>query len=186
LHSYLKYGLKPSKNFETQFKNNLDLKVIGMLAYFDIHLNDVYFVWQGDLKIFKINIDTGKLGFFGHKTSRYVKPYSSKKMVEAYRVRNTLIRQAEKKEMSFIVNIFASDKYVLLVYEGPVKQEKNSNLWMQVYTFDGKFVEELTIPGQPSRVMYFDKNKSTLYSLTNEIDDEFKEDYSILVYKIIP
>lgn len=159
LPSYYKYGLKSLHEYETQYRRKPDIKVIGANGWFDVQSDCLYFVWEGDLKIIKINIKSGKRSFFGKKSSHYTKPFASKRLLEAYRMRDINIMQNERSKMSFVTDIFASRKYTLLIYERPVKQDKKLNFKLQIYTLDGNFLEELDIPDNPGYKMCFDKNK---------------------------
>ena len=137
------------------------------------------------MNIIKINMKSGKLGFFGEKPPHYIKPFASKQMIEARRNRNSNIVQSEKSKMSYIRDIFASPKHVLVIYEGPVKQDKKPNFRLQFYTLDGNFLEEIPIPGKPGKTMCLDKEKDILYSLTSEMRDDLNEEYFIWEYKIV-
>ena len=86
--------------------------------------------------------------------------------------------------MSYIREIFASPKYVLVIYECPVKKDKESKFNLQFYTLDGNFLEEISILGNPDRRMCFDKEGDILYSLASEMTDDLEEEYFILEYKI--
>lgn len=185
LPAYYRYGLKSYREYEIQHLRKPDIPTIGIGSWFDIHGDDVYYIWEGNLKIIKININSGKRSFFGQKTSYYIKPFASKQMIDGRRNRNLNIVQSEKSKMSYIRDIFASSKYVLVIYEGPVKQDKKSNFILQFYTLDGKFLEEIPIPGKPDKRWCCDKEKDILYSLASEIRDDLNEEYFILEYKIV-
>lgn len=184
LPSHHKYGLKSFEEYDFQYKQRPDISTIGISGWFDIQGTDVYFVWYGDLKIIKMNIDSGTLNFFGEKTPHYIKPSASKQMIEAYRAGDFKVVKNEKTKMSYVRNIFASPKHVLLVYEGPTKKEGVSNVWVQFYTLAGKFLQELPVPCQPESLFYFDKDKSMLYALGIEADAELNEENIMLVYKV--
>jgi hypothetical protein len=185
LPSYYKYGLKSFREYETQYRRKSDFQTIGILGFCDIQRDDVFFVWEGDLRIIKINLNSGKKIFFGEKKSHYIKPFTSKQLLEGYRNRNSDIIRSEKARMSYITNIFAGSNYVLLFYEGPVKQDRESNLMLQFYTLAGEFIKEISIPGKPDSRMYIDKDRELLYSLSSEVDVSFNEGYYISEYKIV-
>jgi hypothetical protein len=185
LPSYYKYGLKSPEEFKTKYIIKREIPAIGIRGWFDILGDDVYFIWEGDLSVIKINIKSGKLSSFGEKVPNYVKPFTSKKLLDGLRNRDINIIRNEKAEMSFVRNIFASPNYILVIYEGPVKQDNESNFRLQFYTINGHFLEEIQIPGKTDRRMYFDKEKDILYSLFNEAEDDLHEGYFILGYKIV-
>ena len=68
--------------------------------------------------------------------------------------------------MSYVRNIFASPGYVFVIYEGPDKQNKKSNFRLQFYTPDGDYIIEVPVTDKPGFKMWFDKDKSILYSLS--------------------
>jgi hypothetical protein len=184
LPSYYKYGLNSWHQFKTQYIIKPDIKAIGIGAWFDIDGDDAYFAWEGDLKIIKINISSGKIDSFGKKSSHYIKPFASKRLLEARGTGNFKIIESEWDKMSYIKDIFATSKYVLVVYKGPVKPGSQSNFMMQFYTLDGNWLAEIPIPGNPGSRMCFDKDRDILYSLSSEVDEELFEKYFVLTYKV--
>lgn len=178
LPSYLKFGLKHPQEFNTKLLIEDDIITIGTEGWFDVQGEDVYFVWEGDLRILKINIKSReKSTFIGEKTFRYIKPHVSDIMRKARRSRNFKTVRSEMAKMSYIRNIFASPQYVLIVFEGPGE----SNFWMQFYTLDGNFIKEVHIPGPPGWLMNFNKDKDMLYSLSRKERDGPKY---LMKYKI--
>lgn len=183
LPSYQKYGLESFHDYEIKYRRRPDLKAIGINGRFDIQGNNIYFAWEGDLKIIELNLKTKKMRFFGEKTPGYIKPSASKKRVDFYRNGDFKSLRREWAGMSFVRNVFANPEYVLLVYEGPLGENRESNFRAQFYNIKGEFREEIPIPGQPDNRMYLDTDKEILYSLSSETDGE-KEEYFILEYKI--
>jgi hypothetical protein len=182
LTTFQKFGFK---SFEEYEKRSKEMRDIGIGAWFDIYKDYAYFVWEGNLKITKINIDTKTINSkpFGTQPSHYVKPYISKKLIEAFHKRNPDQIRSEKPKMSYVKNIFVTSKYILLIYEGPIIPGKGSNFILQFYTLDGDFLREVPIPGQPDQRMWFDKDRNILYSLCNK-SSQNPEDYFVLKYKI--
>jgi hypothetical protein len=182
LSSLHKFALQSDDEYKNKYNQDINIKVIGRKGWFDVQGDDIYFVWEGNLEISKININSGKRSPpFGKKTSNYIKPYASAKAREGYIAGNLDILRKEWSRMSYVRNIFTSSKYVLVIYEGPVRQERESNFWLQFYTLDGSFLREVSIPGQPDYVMYFNKDKNILYSLSNRSSNK---EYLILEYEI--
>ena len=185
LPSYRKYGLSSPGEHARQFFENLDIPKIGIRGWFDIYRDDAYFVWEGSLKIIKLNIETGEIGpaSFGTQPPHYIKPHASPELREVYRTMNTKGIENEKAKMSYVRHLFTSPKYVIVIYQGPSAQGNASNYRIQFYTLDGDFINDSPIPGQPDRRMWFDKDTYTLYSLVNK-SGEGDEGYFILKYKI--
>jgi hypothetical protein len=184
LPSYQKYGLKSHQQYATEYRRKPDIKIIGRKGWLDIQGENIYYVWEGDLRIVKINLESGKSNFFGKKTPGYVKPYASKKMLETRSKRDFNAFRKEKTKMSYVKNIFTSPKYALVIYRGPAKKVNDSNFQLQFYTLEGDFINEVSIPGKPDHKMYFDKDRSILYSLKSESDDDLNEHYLIIRYQI--
>ena len=184
LPSYEKYGLKSFDEYETKYRRQPDIGAIGIGGWFDVHEDDVYFVWEGDLKIIKQNIRTRELSYFGKKTVNYVKPYATKKLINSLRTRDFKTIQQEKSKMSYVRSIFTSKKYVLLIYESTVKKKKNPVFIIQFYMFNGDFLEEIPIPGEPDRKMFFHKNKNILYSLCSILDEDLNETHYMLKFDV--
>lgn len=163
--------------------NNTDIFTIGTKGWFDIQGDNIYYAWEGDLRIIEINIKTGEKSTFDdgrRERPHYIRPYISEDMRTARKNRDFNVLQKEKGRMSFVRNIFATSKYVLAIVEGPVRGKDNP-YWMEFYTLDGKFIKETPFPGQASWMMYFDKDEEVLYSL---IDREKNSRPFIVKYKI--
>jgi hypothetical protein len=177
---YKNFGFASDKEYKKQMK---DISKIGTKSWFDIYEDNIYFVWEGDLRILKLNIEGGEPTYFGKKTSNYTKPSASEELKSALIKEDYTLIQNEKSKMSFVRNIFVTSKYVLLVYEGPGKQD----FTLQFYTLDGDYLNEIALPstneGQPDSRLVFDKNRGILYSLSSEVD-KHGEHFYILKYKI--
>lgn len=181
LPSNLKYGLRSLREYEDQYLGKPDIRTIGIKGWFDIYKDNAFFVWEGNLKVIKLNIVTGKIepNPFGNQPPHFVKPYVSQELFKS-RLNKDLEQYArEKSKMSYVRNIFVSSRYVLVIYEGPVKQDKKSNYQIQLYTLDGNFVRELPISIQPDPRMWFDRERDILYSLSNKSNVD-RVDYFIL------
>jgi hypothetical protein len=184
LPSYHKYGLKSFKDYEKQYLKGKGIRTVGVKGWFDIQGDYVYFVWEGDLKIFKINIKSGEINAFeGEKTTGYVKPHVSENLLRGYwelGEGNSNRIKRERSEMSYVRNIFTNGNYIYVVVEGPGK----SNFRMQFYSLNGVFINEAPIPGKPDSRMYLDKERNVLYSLSSELAEDSNERYFMLEYKI--
>lgn len=187
LPSYTKYGLKSFQEYEKAYRGDLAIKVIGRKGYFDVWEEDVYFVWEGDLKIHKINLGSGEIiKSFGFKPNHYIKPYASNDLRDGYIDGDEKKIQNEQSKMSYIRRIFTTSNYVLLIYEGPVRSDSEPSVWLQFYTLDGRFIREMaiTLQRQLAYMMNFDKDRNILYLLSKKQSNEYPE-YFILKYKIL-
>lgn len=186
--AYKKYGLRNSDDFNDDYIERSDLGTIGINGFFDIHGKDIYYVWEGDLRILKFNTETEALSVFGIKHRNYVKPYISTYSASARHNGDVQMIRTERSTMSYVRNVFVTSKCVLVIIEGPNKMRKDmieSNFWMQAYNFDGSLINETLIPLNPGLRMFFDNTSGKLYSLINMDNDPSKREYSILVYKIM-
>lgn len=178
--SYLKYGLNSFQEYKSEYRDKLDLRTIGTAGWFDVQGDTIYYIWEGDLRIIKLNI-TGKSEpvFFGHKTVHYVKPHASGKMLEKKRNQDFKSLHDEKKKMSYIRGIFATNDHVFVTYQRSVSLKPHYRL--QAYTVDGQFLKDVPIPGKPDFKMWLDKERYILYSFTNKSG----QDFSISKFKIV-
>jgi hypothetical protein len=187
LPSYLKFGLKSSLEFEKKVIEADEISAIGLKGLFALHKDVAYFLWEGNLKVIKLNILSGNIEqkTFGKQPPHYIKPFVSNKLVEYYRMDKKLeLNKSEKAKMSYVRDIFVNDRYVMIIYEGPVKQNNASNFRIQFYTLDGDFIKEEFMSETPTHKMWFDKNKSILYFLSCKTGGESGQSYSILKYQI--
>lgn len=184
LPGQLKFGFKSIEEYNTKLLRKPELSVIGTRAQFDIHGNFAYYFWEGDLKIFRINLKTKDIETFGEKGPDYIKPYASKKLIEAFKTRQFALIRKERKKMNYVKNIFTTQKHVLLIYEVFDKNHDEPGYMIQFYTLDGNFVKEQRIPGKVSWVMFFDKQKNVLYSKGFKEDEKFNYTHYILKYTI--
>ncbi len=177
LPSYHKYGLAlGDENKEDSLK-----RALGVRGWFDVQGEDIYFVWEGDLRITKLNINTKTTQVFGPKVStKYKSPADIVDTLLDIRSQGKFHQySSEKSRRSFVRNIFTRSEYLFVVYEGPGK----SKFFLQFYTLNGDFIKEVPISHQPDRRMWFDKDKGILYSLADNTNEN-KNDYFILKYKI--
>lgn len=175
-----KFGIESPDALEKKIKER-GLGAIGMSGVFDVHDDVAYFAWEGNLKVMKINVKSGLIypETFGDNTDNYVKPTLTDGLNKGYFQRDFQRVRSEKKKMSLVRKIFVTKARVFVIYEGPVKPE--SRFWVQTYTLDGTPLNEDYLEDLPSRMMYFDKAKNTLYSLSNEGADG---NHFILKYRI--
>lgn len=182
LPSYIKFGLKSNREFEIQFLEKYEILAIGVQSWFDIHKDDAYFLWEGRLKVIKLNIVSPEIEAnpFGMQPPHYIKPYASSKLLEGFNKDDSNLIQIERAKRSYGRNILVNSKYVIIIYEGPVNPENASILRIQFYTLDGDFIKEESILNSPTHI-WFDKNKAILYFLSRKMGEN---GYYILKYGI--
>jgi len=192
--SEIKYGLNSFTEYKAQYRSKPELGSIGARGFCDWQSEYAYYIWEGNLRIIKINMKSGKIKFFGKKTQDYIQPTATKALIKANRERNTKSIFKEKYKMSYIKAIFVNEKYVGLLYNKPA--ENRGDDWdiydaefqymFQLYTLDGKFIKEISISGKYYE-MYMTRNGNSLYFLSSKFDEkkEEKEFYEILKYKIV-
>jgi hypothetical protein len=171
--------LKSVDEYETKYRKEPDIRAIGIKGVFDVHQDNVYFAWEGDLRIVKINIKSGAIRTYEGKKQpgKYVKPHAFRGLLDSLLSRDRYRHQIERQKMSYVRNIFITNReHILVIYEGPGE----ANFRAQFYTLDGKFLDEVPLPGKPSYRMYLNKEKNILYSLANR-----GVEYFILKYKIL-
>jgi hypothetical protein len=188
LPSYKKYGFESYLEYETKYLNlnKPDFSAIGIMSWFDIFRDDAYFVWEGNLKVIKINTVSKVIEpkAFGNQLPHYVKPKASEGLIKERFKRDLNRMRSLKAEMSYVRDIFTTPNSVIVIYEGPIEQNGKSNFRMQFYSLEGEFKSEVQvpIPDQPYRIMWFDKDNNLLYSLLSNSNTERAN--FILKYKI--
>jgi hypothetical protein len=186
LPSEMKFGFDSVQEYRNELRNKFDIRIIGLTNFCDWGGNHVYSVWEGDLKIFKINLITEKIKHFGEKTSQYIKPSVSKTMIEAHKTRNIGLLKEERGKMSFVRGIFAGRNYVGLLYDTPAKETASQKVMLQIYDIEGKLLKELEISdlAQHTYIVYFKEDEGLLYFFVTYVGKDADESYSILKYKI--
>jgi hypothetical protein len=184
LPSYLKFGLTSENEYKTALFKKPDLTTIGVIGRFDIDGNFAYYIWQGDLKIFKINLNTREISTFGKKMPHYIKPYTTKALTNAFFNRQGNDVQKERRKMSYVEQVFTTIQHVMVIYTVPGNNEEEQKYMAQFYHKDGNFIVEALIPGKASSAMWFDKENNVLYAIDIETDKDFEQTHTILKYKI--
>lgn len=181
LPSHKKYNLKTNDDYELEYDQRQTLPAIGIMAFIDIQGDDVFFVWEGAMRIIKLNLRSKEEKVFGFETPHYTKP-NGLRLSKFYKKRELeTMWKEELKTMSYIRNIFATSRHIFLVYETGRNKKSDyvSKYRLQTYTPDGDFVGDVEIPGNPIRQMWLDKESYELYAFSEESGK-----LSVLKYKI--
>ncbi len=137
-----------------------------------------------DLKIFKINKRDGTYTTFGKKTDNYIQPYVNGKIINASRAGNRVYIREQKAKMSFVRQVFTTNKHVLLIYS---RRDKGIDLgfMMQFYNFAGEYITEVKMPGSMGFRFWMDKQTNILYTPVIETVGDGEDDiYYMTKYKI--
>jgi hypothetical protein len=169
-----KYGLSDDE-YQIEYFGKRTLPAIGIRSFIDVQGDDAYFVWEGKLNIIKINLVTKDKTAFGHKTAHYIEPSATPELLKGRIERDYTKTKNERTRMSFVRDIFATPRHVFVAYEGQNKFR------LQVYTPEGTFLDEIAIPGNPGRKMWFDKSSYTLHSFSENSENKEPQ---ILIYKV--
>ncbi|HLP44375.1 MAG TPA: hypothetical protein VK469_00405 [Candidatus Kapabacteria bacterium] len=164
LSSFEKYGLKSNEEYEIEYRQKPNIKAKGINSCFDVQGDDVYFAWEANYKIIKLNLKSRQVSYFGQKPRNYVEP-AADKLVEAFQKRNNEMMKTARESMSYIAKVFTTDVFVLVIFAGPFNQANGFNYTLQLYDLNGKYLGETAVPGQPEDRMHFDKGRKILYSL---------------------
>lgn len=187
LPSYEKYGLTTYEEYNRLYRRYQVLPAVGSLAFIDIQGNNLFFVWEGSLRIIKVDLLSRKNKVLvepaSEKFPHYVKP-DGERLGKFYKNGDFKTTWEEQKKVSYVRNIFISSRHVFLVYETG-KNDKNSNslLRLQTYTKEGIFLSDALIPGGFGRQMWFDKKTCELYLLSEKSGSDNVE-LLVLRYKI--
>ena len=152
------------------------IPMVGIRGFVDVRGDDAYFIWEGKLRIIKINLETKKSTNFGYQTEHYIEPFLSPGLLKAHLDKDYTQVINEKAKMSYVKYIFAAPQYIWVVYAAP----RQGHLRMQQYTPEGNFLDDIQIPGNLDQVLWFDKDSDTLYSLSKVGNKEHK----ISIYKV--
>lgn len=182
--SHKKYGLPSQEAYVEEYFRKQTLPAIGIKGFFDIQGDDLFYVWEGALRVTKINLCTKSITqVFGHETFPYTKPDGTR-LSESYIKGDFPTTWKLQEKFSFVRNIFVTANNVYVIYETCKKDGRDvSTFRLQIYTLDGEFLKDLLIPNNPGRRMSFDKTSNELYVLTNGVGVG-KGEFAILKYKI--
>lgn len=183
----VKYGLDSlsEKEFLKEYRNNNEYVTIGLNGYIDWSGANVYYVWEGNLRIINSNLNTGKISFFGKQTGSYIKPKPSKKMIKAYKEMDMKIHPEERKKLTYVNKIFSNNDFAAISFTKPIKNYSAYNLFIQFYTTGGKFLQEINLNEvKVPPILYFMKKNNSLYLLSYEEDKDLNIEYVISEYKI--
>ncbi|MCK5056793.1 MAG: hypothetical protein KAT34_09075 [Candidatus Aminicenantes bacterium] len=182
LPSYQKYGLADNEEFQSKYFTEQTLPAVGIKAFFDTSGDELFYVWEGALRVIKLNLRSKELTTFKHETLNYTKP-NGNKLAESHKNGDLKTTWKKQKKYAYVRNIFATPRHVLLVYETATSNINNTSaIRMQIYNIEGKYIDEVLIPGRPGKQMWLDEDNE-LYAFSMQPGNNNKG-FSILKYKI--
>jgi hypothetical protein len=189
LPTYAKYGFSSDKEYERKYQKIR--MATGGEDFFDVYDDFVYYAWEGQAKIIKIDLNTKKRKVFGKDTENYVKPRVTPKIRKAYeRILEGKVITTERMKMSWIRGVFADERYSVILY---TNLDKESDLWrttLQFYDSEGKYIKEVNLPDavdyrHSGPAYFYDHENHYLYILAARLNKkDFMDEYEILKYEI--
>jgi hypothetical protein len=163
---YQIFGYSSQDEYEKHFAD--DIAPLGMRVLCAQYRENVYAIWDRNLKIFKKNSKTKDINFFGEKTRQFIPLKNTKEFHTAYKNKNIKKLQEMIHKCSFISTIAATDKYFILIYHN-IKDSKKY-VYVQFYDNTGDFLEEKELP-LPSRygMFYISPDAKNIYELCDDI-----------------
>ncbi len=191
LPSHEKYGLSSTAEYRKVYRNTNSIVAIGTPGYCDAYNGKVYYVWEGDLRILRIDIKTGDIEEFWIKTDKYVQPFVSDRLAIAYEQKERMVMAVEKSKFSIIDDINVSKNYIVLSYMTPSKTAGRRSRMLQFYGHDMKFISEIEAPKEvsfsdedESAVICMNRETDSLIFLRRFLDAKDEDKFEILVYNI--
>jgi len=192
LPSEIKYGYSSVDEYESAYQGN-DIVCIGIQGYCDIYNDLLYYVWEGDLRIIRVDTSTRGIITFGKKTENYTKPKVSSRLARAYANGDNVVRSEERKKLTLVDDINVSRNYIILSYMKPDPYLGRRVRMLQFYGHDQKLIAEIMAPREISFndeneaiSMTIEKGKDRLICMRRFLNkDETDDLYEILVYDIV-
>jgi hypothetical protein len=183
-----KYGFSSLNEFESKKGSLLSL---GSTAYCDVFGGSILFVWEGNLRIIKIDKATNAFVTFGKKPANYIKPKVTRALEEAFQTLSAKDVETEYSKMSFINGLFADKDFVGVIYQNFDEKTSLWKMYVQFYSPRGELLKEIDLPEAETYISfrantsYYDRAKRALYFLSITYDQKTTLDqYKIMKYKI--
>lgn len=184
LPSHVKYGFSSSTEVQNEIFNNRELTTIGVKGMFDIKGDYAFYAWEGDCRILKINLKNKEIVSFGKNPKNYVRPYATKKLIMDFFSRKGKDVIKERQKMTYLLNLFTTENHLVVIFRGPGKSGGEAYSIFQFYTFDGKYVDEVTIQNMIGNSIWFDRQQGLLYSIAYDFDEDQEEKYYAAKYRV--
>jgi len=194
LPSEIKYGMYSMNEYKSNMYKGKKVNYIGILGFSDFYGDNAYYVWEGDLRIIKINLKTKMINSFGYKTSNYKQPVCTSEMEKSKKEMNHKAYLSEKARMSCLCDVLANKNYVIVIYNKPRKDlnDQNSGFFFQFYKPDGTFIKEIGIKEDCIDMrFYLKKNSNELFCFmatpkieSNSDEEEYGDIHTMLKFKV--
>jgi len=188
---WVKYGLSSAKEYEGAYSNR-GILPIGIQGYCDADNGYVYYAWEGNLRIMKVNIHTGEIDTFGEKTGNYVMPKVSNRLANAYAEGDRKVWVEERHKLNYIDDINVSKNYIVLSYIKPDPSVGMRIKMLQIYGHNQKLITEFKAPNEVllsdngvSTSLSMDRKNDRLIFLKHFLDKNDEDAYEIVIYDIV-
>jgi hypothetical protein len=181
------YGFKSVKDYK---RSEDDIDAIGISGFCDWWGDYAYLAWVGDLKVFKIDMKTKQRQTFGKKTDNYRKPVATERLKKTKKEGNLKEYHKIASTHSSIMGIFTNKNYLLLSYTIPICEgERVQSRMLQIYTLDGKFLNEMQITHGNGGGLYLSKDRDDdilyMLQLFYGNGDEAEEYWMMTRFKLV-
>lgn len=184
------YLIASREKYDFDSKLSKSWTVIGQFGYCAADGQFIYYVWQGDLRIVRKELETRALKSFGNKTNNYHQPIVTATWQSAYDSLNQADMLKEKRKYSFVSGVFADTEFVGIIY---YNYNCKIGAWapiLQVYSPDGALLSELMLHEASSiddytlKHFYYRKDINRLYYLSSKRGDNNVGEYRISIFEI--
>jgi len=183
-----KYGFLSFSQFDSKKHTVLP---IGSAGFCDVMGNYVYFIWEGNLRIIRIDRTSKARESFGEKTPSYRQPKVTSALEIAMSLLSAKDAEAEYAKMSFVNTIFADEGFIGVIYQNYDGKDSLWKMYLQLYTPAGKLIKESPLPDAVTYInfrasnSFYDRESNTLYYLSIRYDEKTSLDrYEIVAFKI--
>jgi hypothetical protein len=183
----VRYGLTSHDDYMK--KHAAYARELGMFnSCFDFNEDNIFYIWEGELRVINININLKTWSFFGKETENYIRPRLSYSPMRPSSSGKTSGSE-ERHKVSRILGIFADDKMVIICYANPAPDLRHYKAFLQFYDIKGSFLKELVFSESDeliniARYVYNRENRCIYVPITM-IDEQGRIDNLVKKYQII-
>jgi len=188
--SFCCYKLKNEREYTKKFLKEiivLSPDVFGALCD-----NSYFCVSSLDLHVAKKEKESKKIIYFYKPSPTFVRPFVTREMKEAIRIRNRDKLNRLLQKMSFVKGLFCmGNGRLLLLYSSFDRETKGRDLYSQIYDLQGncllnQLILKLKSEYDSDILVFFDKTKNILYIIAAiGNSEEFEIKYKFFKIKIL-